>query len=86
MHIPATVLMDMQAIYPTWLVPRLMTSMSKSYVEMSSDPLIAAALGYSANTEPFDWFNCFIMLEAYVQSLLPCFMSEFLNPSPFLFL
>jgi hypothetical protein len=63
-HIPITLLFDLQAIYPTWLVPSLLLETTAKYVEVTGDPFMGA-------TSPMYWFQSFVSLEAAFQ--LPFF-------------
>ncbi|TFK51934.1 hypothetical protein OE88DRAFT_1486556 [Heliocybe sulcata] len=72
MHIPATLLLDLQAIYPTSMVPKFIASLPASYVKMSGDPLIGGAMGYFGTEETYVWFKTFLFLEAIFQ--LPTFV------------
>lgn len=63
-HIPATVLLDVQAIYPQHLVPNVLRDMSEWYIAFSGDPLIRGA--FYGGPE-YNWFRAFLYLEAYVR-------------------
>ncbi|EIN09658.1 hypothetical protein PUNSTDRAFT_113088 [Punctularia strigosozonata HHB-11173 SS5] len=68
-HIPATVLLDLQAIYPVWIVPGFIAQLPKLYLQLSNDPIIEGAL----STGPtFLWLRTFMVLEALFQ--LPTFV------------
>ncbi|SRR6266576_735901 len=64
-HVPATLLLDVQHLYPAELVPSFMRAMLHSYLQMSNDPLVGGVSGYfsGTNTEQFLWFKCFTVLE-----------------------
>lgn len=62
-HIPASLLMDFQVLYPTSLVPTFISQLPKWYVELSNDPLIGAALGYVGDGSGLGWFWSFLVLE-----------------------
>lgn len=64
-HIPATVLLDMQAIIPQNLAPKVLRDASEWYISFSGDPLIAGA--FHGGPE-WNWFRSFLYLEACVQS------------------
>ncbi|KAF9563905.1 hypothetical protein CPC08DRAFT_816257 [Agrocybe pediades] len=69
MHLPATLLIDLQYIYPTQLVPNILKSLVSFYVDMSRDPLIGGINGFffkDDNTH-MTWFKTFIVLEAVFQ-------------------
>ena len=55
--------MDFQVLYPTSLVPTLISQLPKWYVELSNDPLIGAALGYVGDGNGLGWFWSFLVLE-----------------------
>ncbi|KAI8333614.1 transmembrane protein 6/97 [Chlamydoabsidia padenii] len=63
-HIPITLLLDLQAIYPTWLVPSVLLQANAWYVNLTHDPFMGA-------TSPIYWFQSFVSLEAICQ--LPFF-------------
>ncbi|KAI0333900.1 hypothetical protein GY45DRAFT_1271173 [Cubamyces sp. BRFM 1775] len=68
-HLPATFLVDLQALYPKTWVPGIIANIPKFYVEMSNDPLIGSAMGYfgQSQTEAYTWFRSFLMVEAFFQ-------------------
>ena len=65
-HIPATVLMDSQAIFPPSVVPGFAKSLLKFHVDTNHDPLMAQ--------QPV-WFKAFILFELVFQ--LPFFFVGF---------
>ncbi|VDB91976.1 unnamed protein product [Peniophora sp. CBMAI 1063] len=71
-HIPATVLLDLQSIYPAAYTPAWFRAIPVWYVGFANDPLIAGALGL-VKTSPteFAWLKSFMWLEALFQ--LPLF-------------
>ncbi|KAL4067390.1 transmembrane protein 6/97 [Scleroderma yunnanense] len=69
-HIPATLLLDCQAIYPPWAIPTTLQSLPRMYLDFSADPLIAGVLGYAPGD--FNWFRSFLYVEAFFQ--LPVFV------------
>ncbi|KAI6141748.1 transmembrane protein 6/97 [Pisolithus tinctorius] len=69
-HIPATLLLDCQALYPKWAVPSPIKALPIIYLSFSSDPLIAGVFGYAPGD--FAWFKLFLYLEAFFQ--LPIFV------------
>ncbi|KAI6160693.1 transmembrane protein 6/97 [Pisolithus thermaeus] len=69
-HIPATLLLDCQALYPAWIVPSSIKALPSIYLDFSSDPLIAGAFGHVSGD--FVWFKLFLYLEAFFQ--LPVFV------------
>jgi hypothetical protein len=71
-HIPATLLIDCQAIWPKELVPKFLQLLPPWYVGMSGDPLIGGAMGIFNNESELAWFKSFLYLEALFQ--LPVFV------------
>ncbi|KAI9460617.1 transmembrane protein 6/97 [Lactarius psammicola] len=71
-HIPATLLIDCQAIWPKQLVPKALQLLPPWYVGMSGDPLIGGAMGIFGNESELAWFKSFLYLEALFQ--LPVFV------------
>ncbi|KAI0083842.1 transmembrane protein 6/97 [Irpex rosettiformis] len=69
LHIPATLLIDLQALYPQSLVPGIIAQLPKFYISMSKDPLISGAF---SGSDAFIWFRTFLTLEAIFQ--LPVFV------------
>lgn len=68
-HVPCTVLLDAQALYPRRLVPKVLLDVSEWYIALSGDPLIRGA--FHGGPE-FDWFRAFLYLELIFQ--LPVFL------------
>jgi len=66
-HVPNTILVDCQALYPRHLVPDAIANLPKLYVGMSNDPLIGPAMGYFGASENYIWFKTFLVLEAFFQ-------------------
>ncbi|KAI0003717.1 transmembrane protein 6/97 [Russula compacta] len=71
-HIPSTLLIDCQAIWPKQLVPKLLQAFPLWYVNMSGDPLVGGAMGILGNESELAWFKSFLYLEALFQ--LPVFV------------
>ncbi|KAA1469114.1 hypothetical protein DENSPDRAFT_834657 [Dentipellis sp. KUC8613] len=71
-HIPATLLVDLQALYPENVVPSIVKVIPSWYVAMSGDPLIGGVMGFFANHAELAWFKIFLCLEAVFQ--LPTFV------------
>ena len=65
-HIPATLMMDSQALLPPAIVPGFMKSLLDFHVRTNSDPLMA---------DPPAWFKSFILFELLFQ--LPFFFIGF---------
>ncbi|CAE6412601.1 hypothetical protein ACGC1H_005463 [Rhizoctonia solani] len=70
-HIPATLLMDLQAIIPPGTLPSFFQIIPEFYLSISGDPLIAGAMGLHGAPTQFTWFRTFIMMEGLFQ--LPVF-------------
>ncbi|CAE6415185.1 unnamed protein product [Rhizoctonia solani] len=70
-HIPATLLMDLQAIVPPGLLPSFFQIIPNFYLSISGDPLIAGAMGLHGVPTQFTWFRTFIVIEGLFQ--LPLF-------------
>ncbi|KAG1842152.1 transmembrane protein 6/97 [Suillus subalutaceus] len=73
-HIPATLLIDLQALYPPSLTPYFIRALPQLYVQMSNDPLIGNVLGMLGDSQPFVWFKTFLAVEAYDLFQLPVFV------------
>ncbi|CAE6467493.1 unnamed protein product [Rhizoctonia solani] len=71
-HIPPTVLMDLQAVLPRGLFPSVLQQLPQFYLNMSGDPLIAGAMGLHGVTTQFTWFYTFLVIEELFQ--LPLFI------------
>ncbi|KAI9028805.1 transmembrane protein 6/97 [Phycomyces nitens] len=63
-HIPTTLFIDLQIIYPSSLVPLFLKNVIVWYVDQFGDPFLAGPTKY--------WFLSFVMCEAFVQ--LPFFI------------
>lgn len=72
MHIPPSLLLDLQALYPPSLVPELIATLPHLYIEFSRDPLVGGAFGYFGGNSHLYWFNNFVWVEALFQ--LPTFV------------
>ncbi|KAI0729956.1 transmembrane protein 6/97 [Fomitopsis betulina] len=74
MHTFATVVVDLQAIYPPHLVPAAMKGIIDYYLTAYNDPLIGGVMGFfgPAKAESFNWFRTFVIMEAWWQ--LPVFL------------
>ncbi|OSD08112.1 hypothetical protein PYCCODRAFT_1430294 [Trametes coccinea BRFM310] len=68
-HLPATFLVDLQALYPKEWLPSIISNIPKFYVEMSNDPLIGSVMGYfgQQQVEAYTWFRSFLLVEAFFQ-------------------
>ncbi|EPT01234.1 hypothetical protein FOMPIDRAFT_1161861 [Fomitopsis schrenkii] len=74
MHTFATVVVDLQAIYPPHLIPAPMKAIIDYYLTTYNDPLIGGVMGFfgPAKAESFSWFRTFVIMEAWWQ--LPVFL------------
>ncbi|KAH6916062.1 hypothetical protein BKA70DRAFT_1092793 [Coprinopsis sp. MPI-PUGE-AT-0042] len=74
-HIPATLLLDLQAVYPEWLVPKdsPLRSLAAYYVSMTNDPVIGGVAGLFGPEfrHSLLWIISFMHVELLVQ--LPTF-------------
>jgi hypothetical protein len=61
MHLFFVVTVDLQPLYPTWLVPGPLKRLLEYHIQISNDPLTLGLLGQSRD---FIWFKSFIFLEA----------------------
>ncbi|KLT39754.1 hypothetical protein CC85DRAFT_288244 [Cutaneotrichosporon oleaginosum] len=68
-HIPATLMMDAQAVYPKWLVPGALESFGKWYIGLFRDPVMTGVLTRDGS---MDFMMPFFYLEVVFQ--LPCFV------------
>ncbi|KAI8985740.1 transmembrane protein 6/97 [Trametes punicea] len=68
-HLPATFLVDLQALYPKQWVPSVIANIPKIYVELSNDPLIGSAMGFFGphQVEAYTWLRSFLVVEAFFQ-------------------
>ncbi|TFK26204.1 hypothetical protein FA15DRAFT_616240 [Coprinopsis marcescibilis] len=75
-HVPATLLLDMQSIYPKWLIPEdsPFRILNELYVNMTHDPVIGGVTGLFGKEalESTFWVSCFMHLELLIQ--LPTFL------------
>jgi len=68
-HIPATLIIDLQALYKP---PRYLRGPIEFYIGMSRDPLIGVASGAFGDSSHLAWFKGFLLLELFFQ--LPVFI------------
>ncbi|KAN0101022.1 Transmembrane protein 6/97 [Tylopilus felleus] len=66
-HLPASLLLDCQSLYPPSFVPSLISRLPKMYTQLSADPLISGAMGYTGESTSFIWFKTFLFVEAFFQ-------------------
>ncbi|KAE9385932.1 hypothetical protein BT96DRAFT_960672 [Gymnopus androsaceus JB14] len=78
-HIPASLLLDFQMLYPSALVPSFLSELQNWYIKFSADPLISGAVRGELLGELF-WLKCsrsiYVLILAYGASTatttLPC--------------
>ncbi|KAL0955302.1 hypothetical protein HGRIS_004191 [Hohenbuehelia grisea] len=71
-HIPATLLLDIQAIVPKSLLPDAIRGLGLKYINMTNDPVVGGATGLVGNPANFAWLRSFMYLELFFQ--LPIFI------------
>lgn len=62
-HIPATVCLDVQSLYPREWVPSFLSWIPSYYVAISGDPFLAASFGFTDNATEYLWFTTLLHLE-----------------------
>ncbi|GBE87558.1 Transmembrane protein [Sparassis crispa] len=67
MHLPVSLLLDLQALYPKSLVPAAIASLPEFYISKSSDPLVGGVMGLLGDSDRYVWFKSLLMLEAVFQ-------------------
>lgn len=72
MHIPPTLLLDIQYIFKLSWLPSVISNLPHQYVAMSQDPLMGSASGILASPENVLWFKPFLYLEVYGHSFYCC--------------
>ncbi|WVQ75387.1 hypothetical protein IAR50_005007 [Cryptococcus sp. DSM 104548] len=65
-HLPISILLDCQSLYPPSLVPAFLRKFMLWSAAMTRDPILL-----SADRPEFGWLRCFFWLEAFFQ--IPCF-------------
>ncbi|KAH7094205.1 transmembrane protein 6/97 [Auriculariales sp. MPI-PUGE-AT-0066] len=70
-HIPASILIDLQTLYPPSLVPGWMSPIMPWYLNMSGDPVTAGGMGLYGQPLHTLWLRSFFWIEALFQ--FPCF-------------
>ncbi|KAF5391811.1 hypothetical protein D9757_001850 [Collybiopsis confluens] len=63
-HIPASLLLDFQILYPAQYVPSFLLDLRNWYIQFSADPLISGA---ARGAGELVWFRCFAWLELLFQ-------------------
>lgn len=71
-HIPSTLLIDCQGVWPKELFPKFMQDVRFWYVSTSGDPLVGRAMGILGDGSDLAWFKSFLYLGAHFQ--LPVFV------------
>ncbi|KAF5316072.1 hypothetical protein D9619_006374 [Psilocybe cf. subviscida] len=71
-HTFATLVVDLQYLYPADLIPGPMRDLMSYYVATYGDPLIGGLLGAFGDNTHLAWFKSFLYLEAFFQ--LPIFI------------
>ncbi|KAH9479542.1 Sigma intracellular receptor 2 [Psilocybe cubensis] len=66
-HLFASIVLDLQYLYPPQYVPRLFRLALDSYVSMSRDPLIGGVFNLYGDGGHLIWFKTFLALEAVFQ-------------------
>ncbi|KAJ3776364.1 hypothetical protein FB446DRAFT_307156 [Lentinula raphanica] len=67
-HIPASILLDFQIVYPSTYVPPILPALRQWYVDFSADPLIGGiATGKIHPHGELFWLGCFAWLELLFQ-------------------
>ncbi|WVQ81176.1 hypothetical protein IAT38_003298 [Cryptococcus sp. DSM 104549] len=69
MHIPTTLLIDLQALYPPSIVPAPLSSFANWSIELTRDPVLG---GVFSKDPSFGWLKCFMGVEGFFQ--LPVFV------------
>ncbi|KAF9454239.1 hypothetical protein P691DRAFT_656666 [Macrolepiota fuliginosa MF-IS2] len=70
-HLTASLVIDLQWLYPRSLVPGPMRALLEYYIKFSNDPLIGALAGMK-DSSSLTWFKTFITLEGIFQ--IPVFI------------
>ncbi|KAH0836533.1 transmembrane protein 6/97, partial [Lanmaoa asiatica] len=66
-HLPASLLLDCQPLYPPNIVPSFIKQLPKTYTQLSADPLISGVMGYTGESTNFLWFKTFLFVEVFFQ-------------------
>lgn len=62
-HIPASLIIDFQTLYPTFILPDFVAAIPRLYFDTYGDPLIGGAMGYLGAKPELAWFKSFLVLE-----------------------
>ncbi|TDL23970.1 hypothetical protein BD410DRAFT_786669 [Rickenella mellea] len=71
-HIPATLMIDLQGLLPSYVFPAPVRKIVPFYLSISNDPLMAGAFGMNGLPSQWLWFKSFLFLECLFQ--LPTFL------------
>ncbi|EIM23638.1 hypothetical protein E3Q22_01949 [Wallemia mellicola] len=63
-HLPATLFIDMQSLYPEWLIPDALKNVLHFWISLTNDPILQ---GGSTDSPLWAWIRSFIALEAVGQ-------------------
>jgi len=66
-HLTATLIVDLQYLYPPSWIPGFMRNLLSFYINMSKDPLMGGVTGLLGDSTHLMWFKTFIMLEVFFQ-------------------
>jgi len=69
-HIPTTLLIDRQAIWPNLFVPKTLRDIAHWWVNVSGDSLMGGSMGILGNDSELAWFKSVVYLEVYGPSSL----------------
>lgn len=62
-HIPASLIIDFQTLYPRFLLPDFVATIPRQYFDTYGDPLIGGAMGYLGDKPELAWFKSFLVVE-----------------------
>ncbi|KAJ2932627.1 hypothetical protein H1R20_g4477, partial [Candolleomyces eurysporus] len=64
-QIPATIILDLQAVFPHWLVPAQAKYLGDLYMSMTNDPIVGSVAGYFGEgvQREFVWLWWFMWIE-----------------------
>lgn len=66
-HIPCTLLVDLQALYPQWLIPGWMQDLASWYFSTYGDPVLSGGMGLHSRPVDVVWLRSFFYLEGFFQ-------------------
>jgi hypothetical protein len=64
-HIPASLLIEFQSLYPSSLTPFAIRRLPELYIQLSNDPLVGRLFSYFGDSEHLLWFKSFLLFEVY---------------------